>query len=1583
MRDGHLRDYLAKNHGDILCFEMEAAGLMNQVPCLVIRGICDYADSHKNKNWQKYAAFTAAAYARLLLSVVTAAKPQEEERETGMYIRLPVESEWTNLVEEHMFDAEQSECLKSLRVTDSTDDRNALIRTKGKRVPGTSEWILETNDVKEWLRPGGSNILWLHGNPGTGKTTIAITLTEELPRLPFFKNGKGDLAYFFCDSSSTERRTANSILRGLLHQLITNRPELMPYLMKRYQTRGDRLFESFDALWQILMDLGGHNRRQYYIVDALDECDSESQETLLTQINISFSASTPFTSKPSFLITSRPYPEMREQLEEFNNKDLSSYRKLKTDLDAYIESRVEEVARKKRYTRTIAESVSTILREKAGGTFLWVDLVCSGLASYGARDAVLKLQGYPKGLHQLYQRMLDSALAANDSDEEMVIKVLENVAIARRPLRISDLADACESYPAEIEENRLTFVQQNVDECRLLVVLQGVYVRLLHQSVRDFLLGDGESCRINQLAAHASLARTCITHILSHGAKSGDQKTDDIMGKFLEYAVLYWPDHAALARQQFEVTDESKNMFQAGSSAGLAIWLNLYNQIRKHAQLPEGFSIFHVAARWGIVPLLDFAMSEIKRESPDASFAFEDAQFATKDGISPIEEAGNAGQVDILRSLLRANPFISHSAVLAAVSNEKYGDILLATVAERLSEGMKITPDLVEAAAHNRGKGKEIIAFLFDRNAQNLPVTERVLIAAAQNQGVGKDVLKLCLGRARNKTEVTEEVAVAAAGNWTQGPEMLRLLLEVGETSEVCTAEVLEAAARNRVCGKELVEFLLHQGGKELEVAEEVWIAAAGNEEAGKEIISFFLQRGHEVFEITGDLVESAVSEDVIMLFLCDEHRGIRTTPDAVSIAVERFSPRIVELLRNHQRPEPEDLDDMPGVDIRPLTDTGSTPGSTPSPVSENPPTRDHIPAHTGSIFDLAMAPTTNLLASTSSDMLVHVWPAVTGTLVHTVERWPEFVRVSVISPDHQYIVFSLRGGAIRIEYFGDYIAPRFMFSESMDNNRPTKAEIPSCSGSINALDISRDGQTIAAAYENNTLILWDFKTGALKTALDHSAAVTSVALSADGALVASGSRDSHVRVWHILEGDGASFESYSHPPGSVTALVFSAGNTLFAAGNENGSVLVWDRSRSVVRHLLLAHYASITDLEISDDMTQLVSGSCDTTIKIWDIVTGQLQHTLLGHSKSVSKMQFLPTETHLASGSMDGTVRIWDSDRGTLLVILDTTGGGSIEDLNFRYDGALSCVTNLAVDTWTFRWPHYESASGRTLYKPSNFSLCFSPNGKVLATGGHSSLVRLWCCETGRLLHNLGGHHDRNTALAFSPDGNTHASGSFDSSVVIWKAATGEVSAKLPGHAILIVKTEFSQDGNVLASASADGHIQLWASSSWTLIRAISLEYLQFTSPYRVNFTSDCRTAVLGLSGGGWIVWQSFPDLIEHHQIFIKADNIRFTPDASAVVTTSDNFVTFWNSTSGNLIHRLVGHTDKITDVAFSRDGSRLATSSKDGSIRLWDVESMALLHVLRGEGSGALSLAFSSEGTILASGFADGSICIWKLDS
>ncbi|KAH8896918.1 hypothetical protein GQ53DRAFT_713740 [Thozetella sp. PMI_491] len=85
MKDACIRDKLTAEEG-VLCFEMEAAGMMNQFRCLVIRGICDYSDTHKNKDWQGYAAMTAAAYAKDLLSLIAPNQVETENRISGHFV---------------------------------------------------------------------------------------------------------------------------------------------------------------------------------------------------------------------------------------------------------------------------------------------------------------------------------------------------------------------------------------------------------------------------------------------------------------------------------------------------------------------------------------------------------------------------------------------------------------------------------------------------------------------------------------------------------------------------------------------------------------------------------------------------------------------------------------------------------------------------------------------------------------------------------------------------------------------------------------------------------------------------------------------------------------------------------------------------------------------------------------------------------------------------------------------------------------------------------------------------------------------------------------------------------------------------------------------------------------------------------------------------------------------------------------------------------------------------------------------------------------------------------------------------------
>ena len=84
MKHGQTRDEIAQSLG-ALCFEMEAGGLMNHVPCLVVRGICDYSDSHKNKTWQGFAAMAAAAYTYQLLRRIPPKRIDDEQKAACRY----------------------------------------------------------------------------------------------------------------------------------------------------------------------------------------------------------------------------------------------------------------------------------------------------------------------------------------------------------------------------------------------------------------------------------------------------------------------------------------------------------------------------------------------------------------------------------------------------------------------------------------------------------------------------------------------------------------------------------------------------------------------------------------------------------------------------------------------------------------------------------------------------------------------------------------------------------------------------------------------------------------------------------------------------------------------------------------------------------------------------------------------------------------------------------------------------------------------------------------------------------------------------------------------------------------------------------------------------------------------------------------------------------------------------------------------------------------------------------------------------------------------------------------------------------
>ncbi|KAF1730692.1 Vegetative incompatibility protein HET-E-1 [Beauveria bassiana] len=543
----------------------------------------------------------------------------------------------------HNLEAEEA-CRCDLFVTDPLEDKKALKRKKGDRVAGTCEWILGTEDLIAWLGPSQNQrplshaiqVLWLHGNPGTGKSTLAIYLTDVLST-KFSTTDGHTLAYFFCDSAFDTRRKATSVIRVLLWQLVKQHPQLLSYVLPTYNERKAKLFESFDALWTIFIAAAADRNtgRKYCIIDALDECDDESQKSLLQQLRKTFH-SPDAPPNIQILVTSRPYPEIRKHLEKFTHKDLASFPDVQRDIDHCIEERVAQL----NYTKKTKGQVAKMLRDKAEGTFLWIGIACNELEDTPSKDAILCLKALPSGLHSLYKELFSAALK-KETEKGMIQLILSFVAVSRRPLTLLELSEACRLRQDEDDiETRTQFMREYIESCRLMVVIEDKKVLLLHQSVKDYLFKVGEQACFSEAEAHANLAYRCQDYLIEkfHNPKEAHVRLSD-------YAIVEWPNHARMAQSRFVVMAAQAEFFNV-TCACRESWLAEYRDRlgRFSFALPHQFSILHVAARWGIPAIVEQMCLHHQCDQVEQLVGLADASGATSlDG----NHAGDSGCCEI------------------------------------------------------------------------------------------------------------------------------------------------------------------------------------------------------------------------------------------------------------------------------------------------------------------------------------------------------------------------------------------------------------------------------------------------------------------------------------------------------------------------------------------------------------------------------------------------------------------------------------------------------------------------------------------------------------------------------------------------------------------------------------------------------------------------------------------------------------------------------------------------------------------------------------------------------------------------
>ncbi|KAJ6111441.1 hypothetical protein N7523_007502 [Penicillium sp. IBT 18751x] len=272
--------------------------------------------------------------------------------------------------------------------------------------------------------------------------------------------------------------------------------------------------------------------------------------------------------------------------------------------------KVKELSRANNYSENVSKSVSRILSDKAEGTFLWVGIACKELADIRSRDAVKALEGFPRGLNSLYTKLLTTALETEGKDKKTILDLLGCVTVSRRPLTLLELAAACRLYDSQDEQDRINFISEDIEMCRFMIVVQDESAHLLHKSVKDFLLHAQGGSLMNIQRANALLAYRCIDYVLCHMQLLNFHEKKVQSPMFIRYAVLYWPEHASLAKSEFHISPSHSTFFQPISSQR-EVWLKAYNHEQHSTSTREDFSILHVAAAWGILSLLNFVLDHV------------------------------------------------------------------------------------------------------------------------------------------------------------------------------------------------------------------------------------------------------------------------------------------------------------------------------------------------------------------------------------------------------------------------------------------------------------------------------------------------------------------------------------------------------------------------------------------------------------------------------------------------------------------------------------------------------------------------------------------------------------------------------------------------------------------------------------------------------------------------------------------------------------------------------------------------------------------------------------------------------------
>jgi WD40 repeat protein len=452
--------------------------------------------------------------------------------------------------------------------------------------------------------------------------------------------------------------------------------------------------------------------------------------------------------------------------------------------------------------------------------------------------------------------------------------------------------------------------------------------------------------------------------------------------------------------------------------------------------------------------------------------------------------------------------------------------------------------------------------------------------------------------------------------------------------------------------------------------------------------------------------------------------------------------------------------------------------------------------------------------------------------------------------------------------------------------------------------------------------------------------------------------------ILHNVNFSGADLTNsiFTHNFGGLFATAFSPNSQLVASGEYNGNLYIGKVATKKLQFIFQGHTNWIWSMAFSPDSQILASASQDGTVRLWDVATGQDIHILQANEYHVFSLSFCPVAMDFPSGTAymlatahgDGLVRLWNVSTGEQM--MEFGHAKQVYTVRFSPDGKILATgsDDCTVKIW-------DAATGACLHTFTNhtkrvWSVRFSPDGKLLATCSGDGTICIWACPaliersrddrkardfaTWTVFHTFTGYRDWLFAIEFSPDSQMLAIGNVGNVVKIWNINTKQHVATLSGHSTWVSTLNFHPSGRILITASGDRSAYLWDTTTWQEL-------------YR---------------------WQGYSNWIE---------SVVFHPNGTKLLAGSqDGILREWDLQTKKISRTFAGHQLCVWSVDYSPDGRSIVSGSADSTVKLWNGETGELIRTLSAQQGDVWKVQFSPNGRFIAGIAMDNTgVCLWSI--